>query len=291
MKNLFVKGTALTLTAALTLMLAACGGKTSDSAETQAAGADAQATADASEAETTEATEETFPEIDTLQAYYDGNFDPANSGCGFLDFDEDGAKEMIVADYTESPTHMLTGFTLYHYKVSNGEVAETDRFTVDSETYQGFLPAQDSVAAGMEEPDGGEELMVYLDQNKTILCNLYERMNNWSVRYMRFTVQQDKFVLEKHLWDPGETSGLSISDYDTYFGAAYDPLYEEAYDVPGDSEGQGSYDSYLAVLEGEIGGGYQWRQYHGAHAYTDAITKGEVLPGDAANLILNFKNY
>lgn len=280
MKNMFFKGVALTLTAALTLLFAACGGKTSDSA-------DAQETANAVETESTAAQEETSPENDMLQAYYDGNFDPALSGCGFPDFDEDGKNEMFVAEYKANSADKTALLSLIYYRVADGAVEEADRYAID---FAEDILSSDALLYEGDSPDGAGELMVYLN-GSTILCNLYGKMNNWYIDYIQFAVKDDKIVLERHLEDNGETSGLSILDRGSTLFEEEDVPYVPLFSRDDLGNVTGTYDSYAAVLKGEFNSSLKWEQFHAAESYDDGITKGQIVPDDATNLILDLKNF
>ena len=227
-----------------------------------------------------------------LQAYYDDNYNSANSGRAIRDFNGDGQDEMLVASYIASPTHMMVDYSLLYFKVSNGAVTEADRFSgADVET-DGFPAADETIvdpSLFSGAPDGAEELTVHVSGSGHIACLFYYKMNNWSVSYLILSVKDDKLTVEQHLWDPGYTSGMGLYTYDSYFGSENKPekLFETDWtDVDADSR----YDSYWAALEGELGGyGFTFEQYRETGDPGSFTQKGQVA--DGATPVLDYKNF
>ena len=228
-----------------------------------------------------------------LQAYYEDNFNTANTGRAIRDLNGDGQEEMLVVTHIESPTNMLIDYTLQYFKVIDGAVTEADRFSGTTAETDGF-PYADEIADSSlfsGASDGAEELTVHVSDSGYIACLFYYKMDNWSVSYLILSVKDDKLTVEQHLWDPGYTSGLGLYTYDSYFDREGEPeklFVSEWSDVDPDSR----YDSYWTALEETLGGyGFTFEPYRETGEREGFKQKGQVAAADGTELALDFCNF
>ena len=228
-----------------------------------------------------------------LQAYYEANYNPANSGRGIRDLNGDGQDEMLVATYMESPTNMLMDYTLIYFRVIDGAVTEADRFSGSGAETNGFPPASETVADSSQSsgaPNGAEELTVHISDSGYIACLFYNMVDNWNVSYLVLSVKNEKLTVEQHLLDPGYTSGLGLYTYDSYYGGESGPeklFATESSDADADSR----YDSYWTALEETLGGyGFTFEPYRETGDREGFKQKGQVAT-DGTELLLDFRNF
>lgn len=213
-------------------------------------------------------------ETEILEAFYSEYHEDEKSAKFIRDFDGDGTEDMIICDYVAQENMYIRQLDIYYVKL-NGKKTEV----VDHYSFQGEWG---------EAPYGdAEHVELYINENSQLLLNVLSRWDGIQGHFKLLKIGENEITEEKHLFDPGYSSGLGLFYYDNYFNH-YDetePLYEAGVETV-----EGIYPTYKEALEGELGiYGFSWKLWEMADKNDLSSEKYVVEPTEKVELI--FENY
>ena len=225
------------------------------------------------EANQPEASNET---IEILNAAYAVFCEGKKSAKFIRDFDGDGTEDMIVCNYKEWENKFIERLDIHYIKL-NGKKAEV----VDSYSFEGNF--------GDFPYGNAEHIELYINENSQLLLNILSKWDGIQGNFILLKIDENQITEEKHLFDPGYSSGLGLFYYDNYFNH-YDetePLYNYEAGVEIFS---GTYPSYKEALESELGiYGFSWKLSEMSDINDSTSEKYVVEPTENVELI--FENY
>ena len=226
-------------------------------------------------------TEENNPEksneaIKILNTAYAEYCEGQKSAKYIRDFDGDGTEDMIICNYKELENKFIERLDIHYVKL-NGENAEV----VVTYSFEGEWK---------DFPHGeAEHTELYINENSQLLLNILSKWDGIQGNFILLEIGENQITEEKHLFDPGYSSGLGLFYYDNYFNH-YDET-EPLYDYEAVVEiSKGIYPSYKEALEAELGiYGFSWKLSEMSDINDLISEKYVVDPTEKVELI--FENY
>ena len=198
-----------------------------------------------------------------------------NGGSSSLKFSmyEMPSEKLLINGYFEK-----IGFEDSFWTIKiNGEKAEV----VDSYSFEGNF--------GDFPYGNAEHIELYVNENSQLLLNVLSKWDGIQGDFILLKIGENQITEEKHLFDPGYSSGLGLFYFDNYFNH-YDetePLYEYKAGV---ETFRGIYPSYKEALESELGiYGFSWKLSEMSDINDSTSEKYVVEPTENVELI--FENY
>ena len=217
-------------------------------------------------------------ETEILEAFYSEYYEGEKSGKLIRDFDGDGITDMIAvtADFYENG--YFKDINVRYVKINEDAAREIDLLKIER-------PEKEYSGEGVTY-SYSEDIEFYANDKDYIMFNILSRYEGVSADYRLLKVSADSIEIEKHLYDPGYSSGLGLYFYEDY---------PENYDTNAlfDQEVSykfGKYDSYKEAIETELGVyGFKWKLWDGTDPDDFVTEKYVVDPTEGAHLI--FKNH
>lgn len=213
-------------------------------------------------------------ETEILEAFYSEYHEDEKSAKFIRDFDGDGTEDMIVCDYVAWENMYIRQLDIYYVKLNGRKTEVVDHYSFQGEW--GEAPYGDA-----------EHVELYINENSQLLLNVLSRWDGIQGHFKLLKIGENEITEEKHLFDPGYSSGLGLFYYDNYFNH-YDetePLYEAGVETV-----EGIYPTYKEALEGELGiYGFSWKLWEMADKNDLSSEKYVVEPTEKVELI--FENY
>ena len=217
-------------------------------------------------------------ETEILEAFYSEYYEGEKSGKLIRDFDGDGITDMVAVTGDFYENGYFKDINVRYVKINEDSAREIDLLKIERPEKE---YSDEDVTCSYSE-----DIEFYANDEDYIMFNILSRYEGVSADYRLLKVSADSIEIEKHLYDPGYSSGLGLYFYEDY---------PENYDTNAlfDQEVSykfGKYDSYKEAIETELGVyGFKWKLWDGTDPDDFVTEKYVVDPIEGAHLI--FKNH
>lgn len=205
-----------------------------------------------------------------LDAFFDENYEGKKSGKLIRDFDGDGTEDMIAVTFEAYETGYCKELGVHYVKINEGSACEADLLRFELED-RPFIVR--------------EYMEIYAGEKPYLMFNILDKYEGYGAEYRLLKITGDRIYVEKHLFDPGYTSGIGL-----YFKEDYPENYDTKalYGLEIEHE-YGKYDSYKAAIDAELGlYGFEWMRW--PNADQNDVTQEKYIVDSANGAQLIFEN-